>query len=161
MGLFFIVITFQANNKYKFKKTAGEMLEYAAAQQHFINPDELKEMMATPENIVLIDIRTPREYLGDHIENALNIPYERLLDEAHESLFRNGSLKILYGMNSIRANSAWMLLTQYGYENISVLNGGLYTWKDPSSAGESSGNQSILDEIPDYDYASIMENGEN
>lgn len=161
MGMFFIVATIQANNKYKFKKPAGEMLQYASTQQHFMDPENLQEMMASSKEIVLIDIRTPREYMGNHIENAINIPFERLLDENHEALFLNGTPKVLYGLNSVRANSAWMLLTQYGYENLVVLNGGTSSWRDPSQSVEKNGSGKILDEQPAFDYASIMEKTEN
>lgn len=161
MGMFLIVVTIQANNKYKFKKPAGEMLQYASRQQHFMDPENLKEMMASSKEIILIDIRTPREYMGNHIENAINIPFERLLDENHEALFLNGIPKVLYGFNSVRANSAWMLLTQYGYENLTVLNGGISLWQDSTQRAEKKGSGTILDEQPAFDYAGIMEKTEN
>lgn len=161
MGMFFIVATIQANNKYKFKKPAGEMLQYASTQQHFTDPENLKDMMASSEEIILIDIRTPKEYLGNHIKNAINIPFERLLDEDHEALFTNGRHKVLYGSNSVRANSAWVLLTQYGYENLTVLNGGISLWQDSTNSAEKKGSGMILDERPAFDYAGIMEKTEN
>ncbi|MBR9997838.1 MAG: rhodanese-like domain-containing protein [Cyclobacteriaceae bacterium] len=151
MSMFFIVATIQANNKYRFKKSAAEMLDEVSTRHHFINTAELNEMMKASE-YVLIDIRTPGDFVGFHIEGAVNIPFERLLDEANESLFSNSSPKILYGKNSILANSAWMVLTQYGYENISVLNGGLSSWQEP----QNQEKKPILDEQAAYDYAAIM-----
>jgi len=156
MALFFIVATIQANNKYKFKKPAVEMLKEAATQHHFVDLDELKEM-PDKDRIVLIDIRTPREYITSHISGAINIPFERLLDETNETLFRNDSRKILYGMNSVRANSAWMLLTQFGYENIAVLNGGITSEENKAGNDGPQATEIILDEKPAFDYADIME----
>lgn len=156
MGLFFIVANIQANNKYKFKKSAREMLLEVTSRDHFVSIEKVKNREKSSVNYALIDIRTPKEYVGYHIEGAINIPFERLLDESNESLFRNDDQKILYGVNSVNANSAWMVLTQYGFENISVLDGGITEWKEFDENKENLKNQGILDEHPKFDYSGIM-----
>jgi 3-mercaptopyruvate sulfurtransferase SseA len=157
MGMFFIVATIQSNNKYKFKKSAGDMLQEVSTQDQFVNIEKVKDMINDSGNYKLIDIRTPKEYVGYHIEGAINIPFERLLDESNEYLFRNDAQKILYGQNSVNANSVWMVLTQYGYENISVLNGGITQWRELEKNKDDLKNQGVLDENPEFDYAGIME----
>jgi 3-mercaptopyruvate sulfurtransferase SseA len=159
-AMFFIVAAIQANNKYKFKKTAHEMLMETNEPDQFINIEQVKERIDESGNYELIDIRTPKEFVGFHINGAINIPFERLLDESHEAIFRNNDLKILYGSNSVSAHSAWMLLTQYGYENIRVMNGGIREWQELSNKQDNPPLRGILDEKPAYDYADIMEGNE-
>lgn len=160
MGMFFIVATIQSNNKYKFKKSAREMLADVTDQEQFISIEQVKRMMDASDNVELIDIRTPREFVGYHIQGAINIPFERLLDESNESVFRNEQMKVLYGVNSVNANSAWMVLTQFGYENISVMNGGIREWQEFSEQKTSQPAQGVLDEKPAFDYAGVMEGQE-
>lgn len=161
MGMFFIVATIQTNNKYKFKKSASEMLMEVTDQDQFISMEKVNELINGSENYELIDIRTPKEFVGYHIEGAINIPFERLLDESNESLFRNNDQKILYGVNCVNANSGWMVLTQFGYKNLKVMNGGIREWKELSAGTDSLSNQGVvLDEKPAFDYARIMEGEE-
>jgi 3-mercaptopyruvate sulfurtransferase SseA len=158
MGMFFIVATIQANNKYKFKISASEMLQEATGQDQFISMEQVNDLVRGSGNFELIDIRTPKEFVGYHIEGAINIPFERLLDESNESLFRNNDQKILYGVNSVNANSAWMVLAQLGYKNIRVMNGGIREWRELADGTDSLINQGlVLDEKPAFDYAGIME----
>lgn len=160
MGMFFFVLTLQNNNRYKFKRTAAEMLSELSTHDHFISIEEVRDIHSSLGDYVLIDLRTPDEFLSYHIEGAINIPFERILDKTHAPIFKMGTPKIVYSDDPVNANAAWMVLTQFGYKNISVLNGGTVEWTNQSNTSQDSGEfkdePGIRDENPYFDYAELM-----
>lgn len=73
---------------------------------------------------LIIDVRTPGEFSGGHIEGAINIPYDivsRAID-THEA-DRNRAI-IVYCLSGSRSSVAKRSLMEVGYTN--VVNGGSY-----------------------------------
>jgi len=52
------------------------------AQFAVISAEEVKSWMAGKRTVILIDSRPPDEYQAGHIPGAINIPAERIRDEA-------------------------------------------------------------------------------
>ena len=63
--------------------TAEDMSDKAAYQK--ISTEEAYEMMASQE-VVVVDVRTQKEYDGGHIENAVLVPNESIGSEMPEAL---------------------------------------------------------------------------
>jgi len=78
----------------------------------------------------MIDIRNPREFDNFHIKGSVNVPIQRVLDDEYITYLKNDKKKILYSNESIKADQIRVLLTQYGYKNLYVLQGGASYWKD-------------------------------
>ena len=73
------------------------------------------------QNPILIDIRDEESYLIDHMPGAINIPLSALLDDDNLDIINKDQPKVILGSTDpIHANEAWMLLTQLGYDSISV-----------------------------------------
>ena len=51
------------------------------AQYPIIGVDQIAALMAGEKKAVLIDVRSPDEYLAGHIPGAVNIPAERITAE--------------------------------------------------------------------------------
>lgn len=98
-------------------------------------------------NYAVIDMQERDAYLLSHIHNAVNITREQISSEAFSD--NNTSLKkdleILLGHAGIKPNAEiiiyddkqntdacrlWWLLTLYGHEKVSILDGGLSYWKE-------------------------------
>ena len=114
------VLTFkQPRNVYK--KTQEETLIALKALDYLVYLEDI-----TNQNSMIIDVRSKSEYSKSHIENAINIPTEEILDNESISflsdLKNTGKTAIIYGKNPDEANSAWMLLYQLGYDNAKILN---------------------------------------
>jgi rhodanese-related sulfurtransferase len=157
MGMFFLVLTIQSNNQFKFKKTAREMLEEVNENDHYFPVGRLKDISSLPEEYLLVDLRTPIDFLNNHLQGAINIPFDRILDKQNERIFRNDKTKILYDDSQVNANAAWMVLTQLGHEGIVVLNGGFSTWSNMNKNKEQVITDGIRDEKPEFDFAGLME----
>jgi rhodanese-related sulfurtransferase len=153
LGFIFGIATIKVTSKYRFKKSASEMLGMVTTDKHKITFNEASGLILDA-NTVFVDIRTPKEYDGFHIQNAINIPYERLLDDEFANLFKRDQAKILYGNTSVTANAAWMILTQFGYENLYVLDGNI------DNLSTHAQNTDIFKDSPKNDGVALFDYGE-
>ena len=81
--------------------------------------DEKNELLKDNENAMLIDVRTKEEYDSGHIEKAINIPYDEIVD----TLSTNGTIDfdtpiIVYCKSGGRSSMAAESLKDAGYKNI-------------------------------------------
>ncbi len=66
----------------------------------------------------LIDVRTPREFSGNHIKNAKNIPVQELGAKIEKAVPNKAMPILLYCHSGSRAIHAEKILRAKGYENI-------------------------------------------
>ena len=94
-----------------------------------ITPEEWHEM-SRDTDMMLIDLRSQRDYRKYHIEGAVNIPYEQIRKIAP---FRKKDL-LLYCGQGVTSTAAGLMLAQRGY-HVSTLQGGIqaYLRKYPSA----------------------------
>lgn len=138
LGLFIIVLfagliftSVKSSQKFQFSETAEELHGELIANPHHIDPAKAKALLAKQnKDYIFVDIRNPRVYDNFHIEGAINVPLQLVLDDEFSSFFKNSTTKVLYCDNSLKANQIRLLLTQYGYKNLLVLHGGANYWKE-------------------------------
>jgi rhodanese-related sulfurtransferase len=129
IGLVFTSL--KSSKKYKFKESAKQLHTELLASNHQIDPNTALDMINNnDDNHVFVDLRNPREYANFHVQGAINVPMQRVLDDEYIPYLKDNRIKILYSENSIDANQVRLLLTQYGYENLMVLQGGANFWKE-------------------------------
>lgn len=71
---------------------------------------------------LLVDVRTPGEFAGGHIEGAINIPLPDLSERKHEMKGLGNSPVVFYCRSGNRSAAAVSLLEKQGYSH--VYNGG-------------------------------------
>jgi len=152
LGVLLGAAALRQNEKFAFKLSAQEMHAKVVSESHRISAEEIKTAIEKG-GLVVVDIRTPKEYINNHIPEAINIPYERILDDELEDFFKDGKSKILYCNKDEQSNAAWMILTQYGYENMTVLNGGMEAWKATVENKDVFKGKYPSDEVAKFDYA--------
>ena len=155
LSIIFGVATLKVTGKYRFQRSATEMLAKVNTQSQYLDMSEAKELVSN-DTVIFIDIRTPKEFEGYHIENSLNIPFDRLLDDDFIGVLDNDQMKILYGNNSVGSNAAWMVLTQYGYDKLFVLDGGVQDWIIQVETRDIFKDGYKSDETPLYNYSEVM-----
>jgi rhodanese-related sulfurtransferase len=155
LSIIFGIATLKITGKFLFKRSATEMLTRVTTQSQHLDIDHAKGLTQN-DTVVFIDIRTPKEYLGYHIENAINIPFDRLLDDKYIDILKNEQMKILYGSTSVGSNAAWMVLTQYGYDKLYVLDGGVQDWITQVETRDIFKGAYKRDETPLYNYSEVM-----
>lgn len=113
----------------QYKYGIDETLSMILSSDDVISPAEIAGLISQNSGgFLLVDVRSPLDYQKSHIENAVNIPSQELLDrknlKAFSRLSDESKTVILYGQDQLDANGAWMVLKQVGYKNIRVLSGG-------------------------------------
>jgi thiosulfate/3-mercaptopyruvate sulfurtransferase len=130
---------------------ASPLLAAQVPATHVVSPKWLAESMNNP-HLVIVDVRSPKEYNAGHIPHAVNIPkgenfqkgafgnIEHVLDtpEMITNVFRkagisNDSLVVFYSTGANQKGwtfatrefwTAWM----FGLQNTALLHGGLEAW---------------------------------
>jgi NADPH-dependent 2,4-dienoyl-CoA reductase/sulfur reductase-like enzyme/rhodanese-related sulfurtransferase len=81
-----------------------------------------------PEDALLVDLRSPREYAGWHIPNAINIPVGELRHHIADLGDRKDRPLYLYCLSGFRSYLGTRVLRQHGFQNVNNLSGGLKTF---------------------------------
>ena len=152
---FGLIIAFVPENTTKpFRLTASEMLNEVQYGTELIHPDELADWLINNDpSIQLIDIRSADEFDNFHLDGAINIPLNQILDDEWvDFLDQDIKMNILYSNGTTRAHEAWMISRQLGYENNTVLMGGLNYWTETILNPNKPKSTSPDDEIAKYEF---------
>lgn len=99
-----------------------------------ITQQEAAAILSTNPHVLVLDVRTPREFWFRRLPNALNIPVHELLSRQDE-LDQEQEIIVLCE-HGVRSASAARLLENMGFTKVCNLLGGMSRW----DAGTISGN---------------------
>lgn len=107
--------------------TPNKQLTDILSTERYLSSDNLASFLINQDpSIVLVDIRTENEFNKYHIPTAINIPFEQLMDEVHQTVLNQEKQTIvLYSNDHLLADNAWFLTRNLAYKNIIVLKDGL------------------------------------
>lgn len=66
----------------------------------------------------LVDVRSPAEYASGHVEGAVNLPLDRLTQDAPALLPNKSAPLVLYCVSGARSEMALQWLKQMGYAQV-------------------------------------------
>ncbi len=94
-----------------------------------MTPEEVRK--AQGEGALVLDMRTPRPFAGEHLDGAVNLQFNRadLVDRAELVLPMDLPL-IVHGEPEAIAKVAAKLLADAGFTVLGLLEGGLKAWKE-------------------------------
>jgi len=97
-----------------------------------INPQEAFSLIQEKQgasDFVIIDVRTPEEFAGGHIENAVNIDYysDTFRDELNQ-LDRNNTY-LIYCRSGNRSSNALAVMKELNFKEVYNMTGGITQWK--------------------------------
>ena len=99
----------------------------AAPSYRQIDQQEALSMMDKEIDYIILDVRTPEEFAGGHIPDAINIPVESIGTAEIPELSQKDQLIMVYCRSGNRSKTASQKLAEQGYTNI-VEFGGINTW---------------------------------
>lgn len=113
-----------------------------------IYPSDVVDKIKNNKNIIILDVRTPKEYEEIHLKNALLLPVQEL---SQESLSRIGLGKdsknkeiIVYCRSGARSKTAYDIMRSLGYTNVKSVSGGIIHWEEDKypfiESGKYKGN---------------------
>ena len=86
-----------------------------------ITMEQALDFMTFETGYILVDIGTKEEYEEEHLENAVNIPYEELGSLVTTLLPQKDQQIYVYGRDRTRSDMAARKLCKLGYTNISEI----------------------------------------
>lgn len=106
-----------------------EFFESAFSQFTSLSPMNVVAKMNN-DDVVIIDVREPHEFILGHIENALNTPLGKLKEQLNTlEKYKNKSILVVC-QSGTRSSQACKLLISNGFGNIFNLDGGMQSWED-------------------------------
>jgi cysteine synthase/rhodanese-related sulfurtransferase len=120
--------TDQAAGPSKTEAMFSEMMENLKNRYDSVKANDLQESLAGAERPLVVDIRAPEMFAEMHIDGAVNIPQDDLLDRADE-LPSNRDAPIVMVCNIGKfSKQAVLYLKSMGYRNVRSMKGGLTEW---------------------------------
>ncbi|MFC5653780.1 sulfurtransferase TusA family protein [Paenibacillus solisilvae] len=95
-----------------------------------ITNEDLQKRLAANENITVLDVREPAEYVFHHIPGAKSIPLGELESRIHE-LDPNEKIQIVCRVGN-RSDLACKLLAEKGFTNVKNVLPGMSGWNGPT-----------------------------
>jgi len=96
-----------------------------------ISNTELAKRVQTPDTmLVVLDVRTPKEYASGHVPGAINIPVDQLEGRLNELRARDNAEFVVYCESGRRAGRAASLLQKDGFLNVRHLQGDMAQWRN-------------------------------
>lgn len=96
----------------------------AFADGSYLPPEEAKALVK--KGAMLVDVRTPEEFAGKHLDGAINIPVDDL--EARMGELKKDADIVLYCRSGARSGRALGMLKAAGFTKVYNL-GGIGNWK--------------------------------
>lgn len=93
----------------------------------FIDIYKMREKIAAGDDMVILDVRTIKEFDAGHIDGAMNIPIDDLRRNL-DRLDRKGQI-IIYCKTGYRAYLGLRILKNSGFSDIKLLNGSYMSWE--------------------------------
>ena len=107
--------------------TSGEVAGTQQSMYQQISPEEVKEKMESGEPYLLLDVRSEMEYVDGHIEGAILIPDNEIVERAEVELTDKEATIFVYCRSGVRSERATRALIELGYMNVYDM-GGIMQW---------------------------------
>ena len=93
--------------------------------QEDIDIEELRQILNTNPNTILLVVRSPQEYKEGHLSGATNIPLYELDISCEQKLKDKSDIIIVYCQSGIRSKKAIKILKKKNFKNLYHLKEGL------------------------------------
>jgi hypothetical protein len=102
-------------------------------------------------------LRTPHDFIANHVKGAINIPAKDILDEKNlEILNQDEKINILYCKNTCDAINSYLMLKQLNYKNNKVALGGFEFINDYIVSNYGIRTGVYYDEKPRFDFLRLV-----
>jgi len=105
----------------------------AAGEYPNLSPAEARDLLgkrAGDPGFVLLDVRTPKEFDAERIEGAVMVDYQSPSFREEMAKLDRSKSYLVYCRTGKRTNGAVKVMRELGFRNVSVLPGGITSWKE-------------------------------
>lgn len=103
---------------------------------HFFGPkvpqiyvEEVKQALDHKKKFVLLDVRTPHEFLEGHITRSKNVALSELMRRVEVEFPDKDETIFVYCQSGSRSNQAVGLMMRLGFTHVYNMTNGLLAWK--------------------------------
>ena len=107
--------------------TAAVQPPVAASGFHSISPAAAQQLIESRKNLMIIDVRSPKELQQGAIANSILIPFWQIL-RGQRTLPKDKPLLLVCAVGG-RSYAVAQVLQRQGYGELYNLNGGIEAWK--------------------------------
>lgn len=93
-----------------------------------ISSEEAKKMMEQNSNVIILDVRTQKEFDLGHIPGSILIPHDEILAKASDILTDKNAVILVYCRSGRRSALAAADLASMGYKHVYDF-GGIINWR--------------------------------
>jgi len=114
-----------------YKQITPEDLMWDAFQPtKYFTVDQVATMIIDGDpTLMLVDVRSIKDFDSFSLKNALNIPLDSLLSPNYEDYLGIEDMNVVfYANDNIKADRAWIIGRRMGYQNLYIMEGGLNSW---------------------------------
>lgn len=114
-----------------FTLTLAAIISYSCSQSQSktsLLPNDFSKQIEQSPSAVILDVRTPEEYAGGHIENSSNVNWKDSNFEKQISTIDKTKPVFVYCLSGGRSASAAARMRSLGFEKVYELEGGIAKW---------------------------------
>lgn len=101
----------------------------ANAQETDLSAVEFSAKIASTNDAVIVDVRTPEEFKKGHLENALNLNWNGPEFEEQMAALDKRQPMFVYCLSGGRSASAAAAMREAGFEQVYEMQGGMMQWR--------------------------------
>jgi thioredoxin len=116
-----------------------------------LSPDEFETALKKQANAQLLDVRTPEEFEGGHIQGAANLDYNNPTFGTRVTVLNKNKPVYVYCLSGSRSAGAADQMHELGFKEIYNLKGGILQWNAAGKPKESkNGSERRSGNAPTY-----------
>lgn len=98
-----------------------------------LNVADFKSRLAESKDVVLLDVRTPEEFVAGNIEGAINIDFKAPDFEQKIGALDKNKTYYVYCLSGMRSRKAADRMSELGFTSLYTLDGGYSAWTEKES----------------------------
>jgi len=103
-----------------------------------IKPEEFAQKIESTANPQILDVRSPKEYSEQHLDNAVNINWNGDDFDKKVAELDKSEPVFVYCLSGGRSNKASTKLTELGFKEVYEMDGGIVKWNASGLAKKSN-----------------------
>jgi rhodanese-related sulfurtransferase len=107
-----------------------DIVDYAKQRVRQITVDDVKQMLDSKADFLLIDVREDNEWAKDHLPAAVHLGKGILERDVEQRVPDLGTPMVLYCGGGFRSALAADALQRMGYTNVASMDGGIREWRE-------------------------------
>lgn len=94
-----------------------------------VEVDEVKQAIDTNKKCVILDVRTPQEFMRGHIQGSINLPVDDVEKNIASIVPNTNTLLYVYCLSGSRSRHVVLFLKNAGYSQAYDVSHGLLAWR--------------------------------